>query len=226
MKALLRPLRSLIGASVLFAASAIPVASFAADFTYNSILPVYLKLDKTMMPEDIVDGYMQTYRPEVWSKYKDDEFEMDTKRKESLAMLKDVISSARADETFTIQTRFQFGEYNFEKQQFDFHPFSEGLYFNVTQCCSSLLNSIKVSFANPETIDGIPMEKAAAKQFLSSRKSSGGYVNRDIFARIKIHMTGVKTRGELVAQIDQVQLLDNQGRNVIATLGQQQAASN
>ncbi|MHC2299856.1 hypothetical protein [Rhizobium mongolense] len=36
------------------------LASAAADFSYNALLPVYLKLDRTLMPDDIVDGYMET----------------------------------------------------------------------------------------------------------------------------------------------------------------------
>lgn len=206
--------------SAILGIGAVPSVSNAADFTYNTVLPVYLKLDKTLMPEDIVDGYMQTYRPEVWAKYQNDEFELDDKRQETLKMMKNIIAAANPDETFTIQARFQFGEYNFSKEQFDFHPFAGGVFFPLDQCCSSLPRRIKVSFSNPDIVDGIPMKKAMAKQFLDSRKSSGGYVNRDILAKVKIRMLSVPTRGELVAQIEQVQLFSENGRSVIATLGQ------
>lgn len=190
----------------------------AADFNYNTVLPVYLRLDTTLMPEDIVDGYMETYRPEVWSRFKDDEFELEDKRAETLKMMKDVIAAANPNEVFTIQTRFEFGDYNFGAEKFDFRPLADGLYFRVNNCCNSLPREVKVFFSNAASIDGIPMEKAKAKAFLAARKSSYGTVDREVLAKMTIRAKEVRSRGELVADIQDIKIYDREGRNLITTL--------
>lgn len=212
-----------LAAACIFAGSTL--ASAAADFSYNALLPVYLKLDRTLMPDDIVDGYMETYRPEVWSRFRDDEFELQEKREETLQIMKDAIAAANPDEVFTIQTRFEFGDYNFESEKFDFQPLGEGLYFNVDQCCTSLPRQLKVFFANPKIIDGIPMEKAKAKAFLNARKSSYGTVDRVVLAKVNIRMKEVRSRGEMVAEIQEMQLYDREGRSLIMKLDGAQATA-
>ncbi|QRM42997.1 DUF4852 domain-containing protein [Rhizobium sp. BG4] len=222
---MIKTVRTAIAAACLFAASA--AGSVAADFSYNALLPVYLKLDKTLMPEDIVDGYMETYRPEVWSRYRNDEFELEEKRAETLQIMKDAIAAADANEVFTIQTRFEFGDYNFGSQKFDFRPLTDDIYFNVNYCCNSLPRDLKVFFSNATTIDGIPMEKAKAKEFLNARKSSYGSVDREVLAKMSIRIKEVRSRGELVAEIQEMKLYDREGRNLITTIngGQPVAAS-
>lgn len=190
----------------------------AAEFNYDAVLPVYLKLDRTLLPEDIVDGYMEKYRPEVWQKYRYDEFELEEKRAETLKMMKEIISSTSIGNLFTIQTRFEFGDYNFESQKFDFQPFSGGLYFALDSCCTSLPRRIQVSFVNPGIVDGIAMPKDEARNFLNARKSSGGHVDRSVLAKVNIVLKDVPTRGELKSEIQSVHLYDRQGRTLIATI--------
>jgi hypothetical protein len=164
-------------------ASAFTTSAYAAEFTYDSVLPIYLKLDASLMPEDIVDSYMEKYRPEVWKKYRHDEFELEEKRVETLGLMKDVISAANTDEVFKIQTRMDFGDYNFDNQKFDFRPFNDGLFFPLDNCCNDLPSKIRVSFTNTNIVDGIPMSKDQAKAFLNARKSSGGYIDRTVLAK-------------------------------------------
>lgn len=210
--------------STLLAASGLP--SKAADFTYDSVLPVYLKLDSTLMPEDIVDGYMETYRPEVWSKFRNDEFELEEKREETLKMMKDRIASADAGEAFTIQTQFEFGDYDFKNEKFDFRPLADGLFFKLAHCCTSLPRSIKVSFLNADLIDGIAMPKDQAKTFLNSRKSSGGYVDRSVLAKLSIVMKEVPARGDLKSEIQSVEIYNKDGRTLITKIAKESAATN
>ncbi|MGI6853573.1 DUF4852 domain-containing protein [Mesorhizobium sp. 1B3] len=197
----------------------------AADFTYDSVLPVYLKLDSTLMPEDIVDGYMETYRPEVWSKFRNDEFELEEKREETLRMMKDRIAAADASETFIIQSRFEFGDYDFKNEKFDFRPFADGLFFKLDHCCTDLPRKIKVSFLNADLVDGIQMAKDEAKAFLNSRKSSGGYVNRTVLAKLSIVMKEVPARGDLKSEIQSVEIYDNDGRTLITKIARESATN-
>lgn len=53
----------------------------AYDFSYDNTLIAYLKLNDNVKPRDVVDGYMQMYRPTVWQKSHGDEFELEDKRK-------------------------------------------------------------------------------------------------------------------------------------------------
>ena len=194
------------GLAALFLLSALDGLS-AANLSYNAVLPVYLKLNKYLVPEEFVDSYMKTYRSEIWERYKDDEFELDAKRQESFALMKDWIASADTAEQFTIETSMDFGEYDFNSQKFSFTPLRNGTYFSVKQSgWTDFPSEIKVFFENSSEIDGISMEKEKAKAFINSLRDDSGYVRRDLKAKITFHLTDVRAVGEVVASIRSLEL--------------------
>lgn len=202
-------------AAALMVSPMLSAVAMSAEFSYDEVLPVYLKLDKSLIVDDLVVSYMEKYRPEVWRKYKDDEFEFKEKKAETLRFMKERIAAANPDVPFTILTNFSFGEYKFETEKFEFSPFSEGLYFSVSYCCNELPRKIDVFFLNPDIVDGIPMPKDAARQFLASRKSQYGDIDRNVTAKFNIIIKEYKGRGKLAAEIQSIELIDRDKKSIL-----------
>lgn len=191
------------------------IPASAAQFSYDNILPLYFKLDTSLSPEDVVDGYIEKYRPEVWRKYRNDEFEMESKRTETVSMLKEKIEKSDLATIFTINTSLEFGEYDFKEQKFALKPFEESSYFSVDYCCNSLPRNIYVFFNNANIIDGIPMLKDKAKAFLNSRKESYGSVNRKVYAKIDVLLKDSPSREKINSEIRQVVIFDKDNKTIL-----------
>ncbi|ACV69793.1 DUF4852 domain-containing protein [Desulfohalobium retbaense] len=193
-------------------------SAMAHDLNWDNLMMAAVKMQPHFDYEANVDSYMKIYRSDVWDRYKNDEFEIQDKRNETIKMMKDRFSSFSLDEEFTIYTSLKFGSYDFDKQVFPLNSFSANSYLVERRYNNwSFPKAYKVFFINPEKIGDINMEKDKAKNFLKKRKSSYGNVDRNVNAKIKFSVTDLKNgRNELEAKLEHVTIYsDDQMSKVI-----------
>lgn len=201
--------KKVILAAMAAALLATPTAH-AADFNYPNVFAIWAQRDPVFDYGALVDDYMHTYRYQVWSKYRSDEFEFAAKRAETLKMMKDAVAKVKADETLVIRTKIPFGEYNFEKSTFDMAPFSADNFF--TADCGCHLPDLKIFFSNPELIDGLSMPPEQAKPFLASRKTAWDSIDRQLPSELQIVITEYKPELGLIAKLTSVKLFSDEAR--------------
>ncbi|ELQ9312218.1 DUF4852 domain-containing protein [Serratia marcescens] len=188
----------------------------AYDFSYDNTLIAYLKLNENVKPQDVVDGYMNMYRPTVWQKSHNDEFEMEDKRKETIDIIKKKISDMDLNKSFTIMTLLQFGDYDFSKKAFAFTPLTGNAYYHVDKCCySGITNTVNVFFDNGDIVNGFPMSEDKAKQFLATRKDKQGSVNRRVFSVIDFTMKESTEENKIIGHINSVSVYDKEGGKLL-----------
>lgn len=204
-----------------FAAAFVLLSGFSArayELTYQNMLLATIKLDPSYDYENFVESYMQAFRPAVWQRSHNDEFEFNGKKAETLDMMKKAAASFNLDEPLVIHTNIQFGEYDFKKHEFALNPFSDTSFFPVGYCCNTLPSQIRLFFENSEIINGLPMEEQAARSFLNLHKQYGN-VNRQLVADVSIRLKSLKSEGGVVGEIVKVVIRDPMNKNaVIRTL--------
>lgn len=162
--------------------------AYAKEANYLNLFLTDLKLSPSVDYENIINKYMQAYRSEVWTKYKNDEFELEDKRQESIDMLKDKVAGFDLNDPVVIRTRTEFGEYDFDSQAFEYKPISEGIYFPFR---NYPMPNVKLTISNGSDIGDIAMPKAEAKNFLAERKSSYGSIDREVNLTLEIIVESV-----------------------------------
>jgi hypothetical protein len=195
-------------AGLLLLAAAAPTR--AADFSYHLMLTDDSKLNRYFDFENSVDDFMQCFRRPLWERVRSDEFELQGKRAETLTIMKTEAASADLGEPVRIVTTVDFGDYDFARQRFALHPFTDATFFTATAPCSvsALPATIRVFFSNPGILDGLPMPAGKAKAFLDGRKSQVGSVDRRLEATVTFRVGRMKADGELVGEILKVVLTD------------------
>src|SRR5690606_2516048 len=149
-----------------------PIKAVAHEFVWDNLVLAAMKVQPDLDYEGYVDSYMQVFRPEVWHRYKNDEFELQDKRDETVEIMKNKISSFSLDEEFVIHTAFKFGDYDFEKQVFPLDALYPETYFfdsDVRRAAGAFSHEYKVFFRNPGKVDFISMSKEDARGFVKSR---------------------------------------------------------
>ena len=184
----------------------VSVASLAHNFSWDNLMLAHSKIDKAFDYELHVDSYMSKYRKPVWSKYRNDEFELEDKRIETIDIMRERIVSFDLSEPFTINTDFSFGEYDFKSKEFPVVSLSESHYFYVDSNRSGTFPyRYKIYFSNYNLVGNLPMSKEDAKSFLKSKKDRYGNVRRILPAKITFHVVDIGSgKGELKAKIKEV----------------------
>lgn len=142
----------------------------AHELKWDSLMLAAVKMQPHFDYEANVDSYMQLYRSDVWNRYRNDEFELQEKREETIGMMKERASSFPLEEEFVVYATFDFGDYDFKKEAFPLNALSETTYFNDRNDRNgSFPYTYKVFFSNPAKIGDINMAKDEAKSFLKSR---------------------------------------------------------
>lgn len=194
----------------------------AHDFNWDNLMLAHSKLDPAFDYEVMVDSYMKVYRKPVWNRYKNDEFELESKRQETIEIMRKRISSFNLDEEFTIKTTFEFQMYDFKNEEFPLKKLSSNSYFHesnnkVHWSNSELGNTYSVFFDNTEIMKNLPMEKERAKLFIQNKKSSSGRINRRLPTDIKFKIIKHDNDYKLRAIITEITIHDNNDGSPIHT---------
>lgn len=130
----------------------------AHDLNWDNLMIAAVKLQPQFDYEANVDSYMNIYRSDVWNRYRNDEFELQDKREETIKMMKERVSSFPLNEEFVVYTSFEFGDYDFKKQIFPLDSLTEATYFHASNWNhGSFPDTYKVFFSNPSKIGDINM---------------------------------------------------------------------
>lgn len=188
-------------------------ALLAHEFSYPNLIHARIAVDPAFDREGTVDCYMEIFRPDVWQRYRNDEFELPARRKETLDMMGKSLKAFDAKETFTIRVKEEFQEYDTKRNAFAFRPISDTAFFTSKSgaSCQSLPRELRVRFSNPAFMDGIPMSMEEGRAFLNSRKSSYGEVNRTVNVEFDIRAQKYDAP-YLITEIVGARVLDDKGR--------------
>ena len=175
----------------------------AHDLDWKSLLIASLKLRPGLDYEANVDSYMEAFRPDVWKRFRNDEFEMVGKRKETIELMKQSIANFSLQETFTVRTTTKFGSYEFESKSFPIDGWSESSFFYAsTYTYGSFPDTINVFLNNPKAVTRIALGEVQAKEFVRSRKDSYGEVDRKLYVILQLRILKAKSYpDELLAEI-------------------------
>ncbi|MDX1928825.1 MAG: DUF4852 domain-containing protein [Pirellulaceae bacterium] len=176
---------------------------FAHDFEWKNLLMASLKLRQGLDYDANVDSYMEVFRPDVWNRYRNDEFEMVGKRKETIAMMKQSIDSFDLEEYFDIRTSTRFRNYDFDSKCFPIDALTEKSYFYASSYPNGgFPSTIEVFMRNPKVVNKFDMGESQAKEFLRTRKDRNGDINRNVYLKLSVRIVKAKPGpNELIAEI-------------------------
>jgi len=160
--------------------------SSASSFGWNEALLASMKLQEDYAYERTVDSYMRLFRRDVWTRHRNDEFELQDKRVETVEIMKDRVDNLDLNSEFLVNTEFRFLEYDFEKSEYPLIALNEDSIIRIEHVAHrshhvstyGLPTSFDLSFTNTDIIGAIPMKQDVAREFLISRRDSRGNVNR------------------------------------------------
>ena len=191
----------------------------AHDLSWDNLMLASVKLQSNFDYEANVTSYMKLYRPDVWKKYRNDEFMFHDKKQETIEIMKKNFASFSLDEEFVTYTTLKFEDYDFSNEEFPVKSLSETTYFSKSIWRSgSFPKTYKVFLTNPDKVKNLSMPKDRAREFLQSRKSKvTGRVNRKVYLRLKFKVKSLKNgKDELLAEITEAKFYkDNEFSEVL-----------
>lgn len=192
----------------------VPLASapvMAHDFSWENLQTASMKLNKQFDFEANVDGYMQAYRPDVWKRYRNDEFALEEKRIETIELMKKRAEKFAIDEDFVLNVRLDLGKYDFRESRFPIENMTETHYWYASKySVGDLPGQFTVRFSNVSLMNAIPMAKESASDFVKRHKDSYGQVNRAVSATILFRLVELKHKdNEFVAEIQSAKVFED-----------------
>lgn len=209
-------MRSLMLVLALFVSQS--TSLLAHDFEWKTLAIASLKLRNQLDYEANVDSFMEAFRPDVWNKYHDDEFEMVPKRKETIEMMKQLVNSFSLQESFIVRTTTRLKNYDFESKKFPIDGWDESNYFYETEYQNGSFPRIfRVFMSNTEVFSGIPLNEQQAKEFIQSRKDRFGDIDRTVHMTISLKIVKQNIEpGDMVAEITKYRIYaDNNHKKLI-----------
>ncbi len=211
-------IKQFITIAIILFSTAASVAS-AHDFSWDNLMLSDAKLNPSFDYEVHVDAYMMRYRNPVWKKYKNDEFELEGKRQETIEMMKKRFEAFDLAQEFVINTTFEFGKYDFKEQSFPLEGVSGNSYFYQSKRWygeSVFPSRYSVYFINPNIMGNLPMEKDVAKTFIQRKKNTYGKVDRRLPATIKFKIERKRGQAEFDVLITEITVYDTKKSTVLA----------
>lgn len=188
-------------------------AVVAHDLEWNNLLLASLKLRPGLDYDANVDSYLEVFRPDVWKRYRNDEFEMASKRRETIELMKQAITSFRLEEDFVVRTTTRIGSYDFKLNKFPLEGWTESTYFYATNYSNgSFPSSIKVFMDNTDILREIPMDETRARDFVRGRIDRRGNSDRTIYVTLNLRIIRAKSDTDsLLSEITKVSVYADSG---------------
>lgn len=200
--------------ALTIAISLVSITCDAHDFSWDNLLLSKMKIQKGFDYEAHVDSYMKVFRPVVWKRYQNDEFELEDKRRETLSLMKDRVDAFQIEEEMELNGTMTLGGYDFDNLEFPIKEATESHYWYKSRYTSSdFPSSFSIYFSNPELIRTLPMEKDEARSFITRRKDRYGNVDRRIQMTLKFTVSKMKNaHDEFLVEIKSARFYDDKGR--------------
>ncbi len=157
---------------------------------------------ETIILNDYIDELMEVFRPTVWKKYKNDEFELEEKRQESRELFEKRLASYDQRSTYKINTVWSLGQYDFGKEAFPIEGLTPSSYYSTgAHRFYKFPLTYKVFFSNTALVGDCPMAKDAASAFTKRRKSGDGSVNRKVNVSLRFVIEDVEGSFDPFSQV-------------------------
>lgn len=175
--------------------------SAANDFSWTNLMLASVKLNPNFDYQTYVDSYMEEYRNPVYKRYRNDEFNMRSKREETIEIMKERVRNFDLDEEFIINTSVEMGKYNFEDELFPVQGIGANSYFYERNHAGEFPYRYKVKFSNFDLIGDIEMEPNEAEAFIDQRKNNYGSINRELPIQLKFKIVDRESDDTLIAKL-------------------------
>lgn len=187
------------------------------DFTWDTLLLAWMKLDPTFDYHAHVEAYMRIYRPKLWEQVRNNEFQLKEREKETILLMKTRVAHFSLNREMVLHGFLELGKYDFASKSFPVENMSETHYWYQYRWAERPLPSrFQVFLSNPGLLASIPMEKDAAGQFLQRRTDSFGNIDRKIPATIRLRIIQRKdSPGELLGEIQSATVYSNSNRQEV-----------
>ena len=182
------------------------------EWNWHNMLLARDKLDDAFTLEEHVEDYMKTARYKVWNQAENDEFQLERKRVETLQIIKKRVEAFDLNRDFMLRTKLEFGTYDFTSKSFPIEEASGNHYWSEDSdgdYPDSLPSRIEVYLVDANMMSAIPMDPRQAERFVAARKDVGGWINRKVYAKIRLHITAVRSPGELEAEVRWAQIFSD-----------------
>jgi hypothetical protein len=211
-------MKHIISAALLLTATFSSTSALASNqLEWNNLMQTAVNLQTDFDYESNVDSYMKLYRSAVWKKYKNDEFELEDKRQETITMMKNKFSKFDMSEEYVINTNFSTDKYDFKKQSFPINGVSESSYYQANNYSAGTFpRTFRVMFSNANMIGDLDMPKAEAKNFIKARKDRYGSIDRKVPVKLTFKIKSLDSDGfTLKAELTNVTLYANKKRSKV-----------
>jgi hypothetical protein len=174
-----------------------PLAATAHEFSAHNVFLAYLKLSEpdNLMP--YITIFESRFAPKAVGPQ--NEFSKSATLGDAEKILAKNLAAFDMNEPFVISTSSNFGEYDFEKRQFDFRPVTAATSFRSGAGAWIEPGDIEVMFTNTKDFHDLPMDPASAEIFLK-KNGRGVYVDIE-FAPVSALEGSKKIRAK-VTKID------------------------
>ena len=154
---------------------AAPVSAMAYEFSAENAYIAYTKLIKPADMAPYVSVFASRFTPTTLERK--NEFSKPRTSEDAAVILAKEISQFDFREPFTASTEAAFGEYNFDRSDFDFRPISAATSFRSGPAWSRAPGDIEVVFVNTQAFHGLPMDTAAAERFVREKPDRRVYMD-------------------------------------------------
>lgn len=163
--------------SVILVAGAVvfPLAAPAHEFSAHNVFLAYLKLAEPTSLTPYISIFESRFAPKVVGPQ--NEFTKSNTAGDAEKILIRNLAAFDLGESFIISTSSSFGEYDFQKRQFEFQPVTATTTFKSGTSAWKAAGDIQVVFTNTKDFHGLPLDPAAAESFV---KKNGRNVYVDI----------------------------------------------
>lgn len=137
--------------------------------------------------KDYAADYLYSYeKDKTYDQYKNDEFEFNSKLKIATQSISNIVDAIKKDSFFVIVSSADFGEYDFDKNYFNFKPIKYGTYYDLKELdyrgCDKckITTTISLDFVNASKFNNIYINPEEANRLIKSRKDSYGSIDRNV----------------------------------------------
>jgi len=196
------------------------ITTHAHEFNWDNLMLAHSQLNPAFDYEVAVDTYMKLYRFPVWQKYKNDEFELEEKRQQTIELMQQRIESFDLNEEFTLRTSVEFEQYDFKTEEFPLTQLSGNSYFynsNNRVDSYAFARVYQVYFKNTDIFGNLEMQKEDAKNFVQSKKTPTGRIKRALPMEIKFVIVERNGNDDLNAVITEINVFDADNTTLLTT---------
>tara|TARA_Y100000782_G_C10178940_1_gene263157 strand:- start:836 stop:1636 length:801 start_codon:yes stop_codon:yes gene_type:complete len=154
-------------------------------YNWEYFFTAYRKMSKYFSYEQSATDLMKVYYPKTYKKYRNDEFELASKKAEAVERIKQDTNNFDETRVHKLFTEWDFGKYDFDKGEFPLESLSSTTSYRFKQDHirmpkNKFPREFKLYLTNPEVIGDLKMAPEKAKVFLQKKKNSRGRIDREL----------------------------------------------